>query len=294
MPESPPTITRDDVAKLANLARIDLTDAELDRLAPQLAVILESVAAVSGVAADDIPPSSHALPMENVMRPDEVRASLTPEEALVRRTGAGAAAVQGAADPGGGAVSDLTRMAAAELADGHLVRRDQLGRGRRGPISTASRRSTPRCTRSWSWTPRARWPRRRRPTTAPRQSAPGGADLPELLGVPIAVKDIATTKGLTTTAGSRILEGWVPPYDATLVARLRASRSADPGQDQHGRVRHGQLDRALRATARPTTPGTSSASRAARAVARRRPSRGSPPRSPSAPTPAARSGSPAR
>ncbi|MEJ7665432.1 MAG: Asp-tRNA(Asn)/Glu-tRNA(Gln) amidotransferase subunit GatA [Hymenobacter sp.] len=48
-------------------------------------------------------------------------------------------------------------------------------------------------------------------------------DLPELLGVPIAVKDIATTKGLTTTAGSRILEGWVPPYDATLVARLRAS-----------------------------------------------------------------------
>jgi aspartyl-tRNA(Asn)/glutamyl-tRNA(Gln) amidotransferase subunit C len=82
MPESLPTITRDDVAKLAGLARIDLTDAELDHLAPQLAVILESVAAVSAVAADDIPPSSHALPMENVMRSDEVRGSLTPEEAL--------------------------------------------------------------------------------------------------------------------------------------------------------------------------------------------------------------------
>jgi aspartyl-tRNA(Asn)/glutamyl-tRNA(Gln) amidotransferase subunit C len=81
MSESP-TITRDDVAKLAGLARIELTDAELDHLAPQLAVILESVAAVSSVAADDIPPSSHALPMENVMRADEVRASLTPEEAL--------------------------------------------------------------------------------------------------------------------------------------------------------------------------------------------------------------------
>jgi aspartyl-tRNA(Asn)/glutamyl-tRNA(Gln) amidotransferase subunit C len=82
MPDSPPTITRDDVAKLAGLARIDLTDAELDHLAPQLAVILESVAVVSGVAADDIPPSSHALPLENVMRADEVRDSLTPEEAL--------------------------------------------------------------------------------------------------------------------------------------------------------------------------------------------------------------------
>ena len=45
------------------------SDAELDHLAPQLAVILESVAAVSKVAADDIPPTSHAVPLENVFRP---------------------------------------------------------------------------------------------------------------------------------------------------------------------------------------------------------------------------------
>jgi aspartyl-tRNA(Asn)/glutamyl-tRNA(Gln) amidotransferase subunit C len=80
MPE--PTITRDDVAKLAALARIEMSDAELDHLAPQLAVILESVAAVNEVAADDIPPSSHALPMQNVMRPDEVGECLSPVEAL--------------------------------------------------------------------------------------------------------------------------------------------------------------------------------------------------------------------
>ncbi|HCX84391.1 MAG TPA: Asp-tRNA(Asn)/Glu-tRNA(Gln) amidotransferase GatCAB subunit A, partial [Micrococcales bacterium] len=48
-----------------------------------------------------------------------------------------------------------------------------------------------------------------------------GEDLPELAGVPIAVKDVVVTRGTPTTAGSRILEGWLPPYDATLVTRLR-------------------------------------------------------------------------
>ncbi|MCU1469774.1 MAG: glutamyl-tRNA(Gln) and/or aspartyl-tRNA(Asn) amidotransferase, subunit [Glaciihabitans sp.] len=52
-----------------------------------------------------------------------------------------------------------------------------------------------------------------------RRSA--GEKLGPLAGVPIAIKDVLCTLGMPSTAGSRILEGWVPPYDATVVARLR-------------------------------------------------------------------------
>ena len=77
-----PEISRDDVAHLATLARIDLDDAELDHLAPQLSVILDSIKSISEVAADDVPPTSHALPLTNVFREDVVVACLTAEEAL--------------------------------------------------------------------------------------------------------------------------------------------------------------------------------------------------------------------
>lgn len=82
MPDTPPALTREQVAHLADLARIDLSDDELDHLAPQLSVILESVASIQGVAGDDVPPTSHPLPMTNVFREDVVRPGLTAEQAL--------------------------------------------------------------------------------------------------------------------------------------------------------------------------------------------------------------------
>ncbi len=75
-------ISRDDVAHLAMLARIDLSADELDKMSGELAIILESVARVSEVATGDIPPTSHPLPLTNVTRPDVVRPSLSAEEAL--------------------------------------------------------------------------------------------------------------------------------------------------------------------------------------------------------------------
>lgn len=77
-----PTISRDEVAHLARLARLAVTDDELDTFAGQLAVILESVASVSEVAADDIPPTSHSVPLTNVFRDDVARLGLTQQQAL--------------------------------------------------------------------------------------------------------------------------------------------------------------------------------------------------------------------
>ncbi|HWH26853.1 MAG TPA: Asp-tRNA(Asn)/Glu-tRNA(Gln) amidotransferase subunit GatA [Pseudolysinimonas sp.] len=50
-----------------------------------------------------------------------------------------------------------------------------------------------------------------------------GETLPALAGVPVAIKDVLCTIDMPSTAGSKILEGWVPPYDATVVAKLRAA-----------------------------------------------------------------------
>lgn len=76
------TLSRDDVAKLAALARIEMTEAELLELSSQFGMILDSVARVQEVNLDGVKPTSHPQPIENIARPDVVQPSLTPEEAL--------------------------------------------------------------------------------------------------------------------------------------------------------------------------------------------------------------------
>jgi aspartyl-tRNA(Asn)/glutamyl-tRNA(Gln) amidotransferase subunit C len=81
---SVPGLTRDDVAHLAQLARLELSEQELDKYVGQLSVILDSVATVGAVAASDadIAPTSHAVPLTNVYRDDVVRPGLSHEAAL--------------------------------------------------------------------------------------------------------------------------------------------------------------------------------------------------------------------
>ena len=76
------SLSRDEVANLARLARIEMSDDELVSLASEFTVILEAVARVQEVASADVAPTSHPLPLRNVFRRDVTTPSLTPEEAL--------------------------------------------------------------------------------------------------------------------------------------------------------------------------------------------------------------------
>ncbi|MBD8080473.1 Asp-tRNA(Asn)/Glu-tRNA(Gln) amidotransferase subunit GatA [Cellulosimicrobium arenosum] len=115
-------------------------------------------------------------------------------------------------------MSDLTRLSAAELAarlgagdvssvevtQAHLDRIDQVDESVHAFLHVSSEDALATA----------------RDVDARRAS---GDELHPLAGVPVAVKDVVVTKGMPTTAGSRILEGWVPPYDATLVERIRGA-----------------------------------------------------------------------
>ncbi len=75
-------ITPDTVRHLASLARILVTDEEVETLASELNVIVDAVAMVNQAVSGDVVATSHPIPMANVFREDEVRPSLTQAEAL--------------------------------------------------------------------------------------------------------------------------------------------------------------------------------------------------------------------
>jgi aspartyl-tRNA(Asn)/glutamyl-tRNA(Gln) amidotransferase subunit C len=75
-------ISRDEVLHVARLARLDLTDEEVERLGEQLGAILEAVGKVAELDLTAVQPTAHPLDLVNVWRDDEPRPSLTPDEAL--------------------------------------------------------------------------------------------------------------------------------------------------------------------------------------------------------------------
>ena len=77
-----PEITRDDVAHVARLARLEVTDDELDVFTGQLAAVLDHARDVEALDVGDVPPTAHPLPLKNVLRPDVVVPGVDRAEVL--------------------------------------------------------------------------------------------------------------------------------------------------------------------------------------------------------------------
>jgi aspartyl-tRNA(Asn)/glutamyl-tRNA(Gln) amidotransferase subunit C len=75
-------ISRADVAHVARLARLDVTEEELDRFTEQLAAVLEHASDVASLDTSGVPPTAHPLELVNVLRPDDPQPSLDRDEVL--------------------------------------------------------------------------------------------------------------------------------------------------------------------------------------------------------------------
>ena len=197
------------------------------RFTGQLAPVLEPRRRRRRPRPAGVAPTAHPLPLRNVLRPDEPRPCLDRDEVLAagaatsRTGGSGCPASSGRpherSHGRGRPSSDCRgRPVGASGRPGRSSRR----RWPPSPPATASSTPSSRCSAT------THWPRPTRST--PRVAA--GEDPGPLAGVPVALKDNLCTRGVPTTCSSRILEGWRPPYDATVVDRLRAAGAVVVGK----------------------------------------------------------------
>ena len=137
-------------------------------------------------------------------------------------------------------MTDLTRLLAHDMADG--LRRGDFSARELTDAHLAAVEKTDRPLHAWVYVDADG---ARAQADAADKALRGGAPSSPLTGIPVALKDLVLTKGDPATAGSRILEGHIGQYDAHISERLQGRRRRAARQDEHGRVRHGLVDRVL-------------------------------------------------
>ncbi len=208
----PDGITRERVEAIAALANLELDPAEAELFARQLGEFLAYADAVQQIDTTGVPPTTHVATAHVAERADETRPCLPTRRRARGRARHRRRPVQGPPShrmTRPGSLRDLRRAIAGGERTAADVCREALDRiGRRDPALHAFNAvSADRALARAEAIDRdaARW-----------RDAP-------LAGIPVALKDNLCTRGLATTASSRILEGYVPPYNATVVDRLEAA-----------------------------------------------------------------------
>ena len=202
-------IARDQVLHVARLARLRLAEDEIDRMSRELSSVLDHIEKISELDLDGVPPTSHVVEVENVLRPDEPRPSW-PARARAREQAPDRGRRRLPRPHAGPVSADAARAVSAAEATERVARRRPRRRGELFvALPRADRAASTTELGAFLWTADERRPRS---TGTPRSG-----------GVPLAVKDLFCTEGVPTTAGSRILEGHRPLYTATAVRRLAAA-----------------------------------------------------------------------
>ena len=196
-------LTRQEVLKVATLSRIRLSDGEEERFASQLSGILGYVNKLRQLDTEGVEPLAHALPIHNVLRKDEPRAGLSPEEALAGRRNRPATS---SACPGSWMRKPARKMPITDLSACQLrneIRQGRLSAAEAAEASLAAiARLDPKIKAFLAVDSDGA---RRRAAEIDRRLAAGEA-CGMLAGVPVAVKDnMCMANGLPTTCASKIL-----------------------------------------------------------------------------------------
>ena len=218
-----PRLSQDEVQHMALLCRLGLSEDDIERFRHQLSDILENFQVLDQVDTGDVPPTGHSVTVQNVMRDDEPGAPFpkgghpcqrSPERGrlLPREGGAGLMPDR---------LFDLTLHEARELLESRQVSSQELTQAALSRIEEVDSRVGAFVTVTGDAA--LDQARQADEAIAQGQAAP-------LTGVPMQVKDNMCTRGVATTCSSRMLEGFVPPYNATVVERLQAQRAVVVGK----------------------------------------------------------------